>query len=183
MGIDDSPLVSDKIMIVGAIMRGGEWLEGVLRTDITRDGFDATVRLSEMICGSKHYGQIRAVMLNGITFGGFNIVDLRELYERTRLPVIVIMREMPDMEKIKEALKNLSDPEGRYEMITRAGNIIKVQTIKRGKPIFIQAYGIEAQDAANIVQATSIHSRIPEPIRVAHIIATGVILGESKKRA
>jgi hypothetical protein len=33
-----------------------------------------------------------------------------------------------------------------------------------------------------IVAATAVHSRIPEPLRIAHLIATGIVLGESSKR-
>ena len=38
-------------------------------------------------------------MLDGITYGGFNVVDIEELYRETGLPVIVIMRSCPDFEK------------------------------------------------------------------------------------
>ncbi len=32
LGIDDSALIRDKILIVGAFFRGGEWLDGVMRS-------------------------------------------------------------------------------------------------------------------------------------------------------
>jgi hypothetical protein len=183
LGIDDSPLVSDKIMVIGALMRGGDWLEGVLRTYIDKDGMDATIRIVDMVESSKHLGQIRAIMLNGVTFGGFNVVDIQKLYEKVHIPVIVIMRDLPDMEKIKKALKNLNHGDVRYRIISGAGTTESVKTQKRGKPVYIQYAGISCQDAKDIVIASSTHSRIPEPVRVAHLIATGIILGESKKRA
>ena len=79
-------------MIVGTVFRGGDWMDGVLRSDITKDGLDATDIISKMIKKSKHYGQIRVVMLDGITYAGFNVVDIEELYGETGIPVIVVMR-------------------------------------------------------------------------------------------
>jgi endonuclease V-like protein UPF0215 family len=105
LGIDDSALLSEKVMIVGAVFRGGDWIDGVLRSEITKDGLDATEVICKMIKESKHYGQIRAVILDGITYGGFNVVDIQMLYRETGIPVIVVMRSYPDFEKIKSALK------------------------------------------------------------------------------
>jgi endonuclease V-like protein UPF0215 family len=168
-------------LVVGAIMRGGDWLEGVIRTYIKKDGLDATGRLVEMVKESKHYGQVRVVMLNGVTMGGFNVVDMEALYEDTGIPVISVMRKPPDMASIRSALEHLSDPEYRYGLILKAGKAVEVST-KRGEPIYVQCKGIDAEPAASIVLSSATHSRIPEPVRVAHLIATGIVLGESSRR-
>jgi hypothetical protein len=181
LGIDDSPLISDSILVIGAIMRGGDWLEGVTRTYITRDGLDATERLAEMVMQSKHYAQVRIVMLNGVTMGGFNVVDTDELFRRTGIPVITIMRKLPDMDGIRRALVNLSEPEYRYSLILKSGKPIEVP-MARGAPVYMQPIGIDEVAALQIVQDSATHSRIPEPVRVAHLIATGVVLGESSRR-
>ena len=183
IGIDDSPLVSKDILVAGAIMRGGGWLDGVLSTHIEKDGMDATQRLAAMITESRHYSQIRVAMLNGVTFGGFNVVDIEALHDLTRLPVIAVMRKRPDMESISRALQNLSEPGLRYEAIQKAGPISEVRTKWRGGPVFFQCKGIEMNDAARLIVDTAVHSRLPEPVRVAHIIATGIVLGESSRRA
>ncbi len=181
IGIDDSPLIAEDILVVGAIMRGGEWLEGVVRTYVKKDGLDATDKIAQMVSDTKHYGQIRAIMLNGITLAGFNVIDMDRLHELTGLPVIVIMRKLPDMESIKIALTHLTEEEYRYGLITKAGNAIEIE-VKRGEPIYIQIRGLSEEDAIKIVRATAIHSRVPEPVRVAHLIATGIVLGESGRR-
>jgi endonuclease V-like protein UPF0215 family len=181
LGIDDSPLLSEDILVVGAVMRGGGWLEGVVRTYIENDGLDATDKLVEMVTRSKHYGQIRIVMLNGVTMGGFNVVDMEVLSEMTGTPVISVMRRLPDMASIKSALNNLSESERRYGLILKAGRAVEVPT-KRGEPVYVQYKGIDEASAVEIVRSSSTHSRIPEPVRVAHLIATGIILGESSRR-
>ena len=166
---------------MGAIMRGGDWLEGVIRTYIKKDGLDATDRLVEMVMESKHYGQVRVVMLNGVTMGGFNVVDMEALHEGTGIPVISVMRKPPDMASIKKALGNLDEPEFRYDVILKAGKAVKVP-MPRGEPIYLQCKGIDAEQATSIILSSATHSRIPEPVRVAHLIATGIVLGESSRR-
>jgi endonuclease V-like protein UPF0215 family len=183
IGIDDSPLVSKDILVVGAVMRGGGWLDGLLSTHIEKDGMDATERLATMITESRNYGQIRLAMLNGVTFGGFNVVDIEDLEKRTGVPVIAVMRRLPDMESIGRALKNLDHYELRYEAILKAGEISEARTKWRGGPVYFQCKGIENDDAIRLIVNTAVHSRLPEPVRVAHIIATGVVLGESSRRA
>jgi endonuclease V-like protein UPF0215 family len=141
IGIDDSPLVSKDILVVGAVMRGGGWLDGLLSTHIEKDGMDATERLATMITESRNYGQIRLAMLNGVTFGGFNVVDIEDLEKRTGVPVIAVMRRLPDMASIGRALKNLDHYELRYEAILKAGEISEARTKWRGGPVYFQCKG------------------------------------------
>lgn len=183
LGIDDSALISSTITIIGAFFRGGMWLDGVLRSEITRDGMDATDRIIEMIRKSKHFPQIRAIMLDGVTYGGFNPVDIVHLNQETNIPVIVLMRELPDLQKMEMALTHLPESEKRMEIIKKAGSIIEVITKEGSNPVFIQCSGIEAKMAARVVQVSSTRSNIPEPLRVAHLIATGIVLGESRGKA
>lgn len=183
LGIDDSSLHTNRVMIVGAVFRGGEWLDGVLRSHITKDGTDATDAIIRMVTTSKHYGQVRVMMLDGITYAGFNIVDITLVFEKTGIPVIVVMREYPDFERIRTAMEHLPDPGPRWEVIKRAGEIHKVVTQEGGNPIYLQHCGIELEDAREIVRMSSTHSNIPEPLRAAHLIATGIVCGESTGKA
>ena len=181
LAIDDSAIIRAQVMIVGVIFRGGEWLDGVLRSEITKDGLDATDVISEMVVATKHYPQIRAIMLDGVTYGGFNVVDISELHRRTNLPVIVVMRAEPDMGKIRQALQHLPNFDLRWRAIENAGRITEIDV--HGNLIYIQCCGIEVTDAASIVRMSTTHSHIPEPLRVAHLIATGIVCRESRGQA
>ena len=183
LGIDDSALIRDNILIVGAFFRGGQWLEGVLRSEVTRDGMDGTDVIIKMVKGTKHYPQIRAIMLDGVTYAGFNPIDIVSLHDQTGIPVIVIMRDCPDFEKIESALMYLSNTQERLDIIRKAGRIVKVVTKDVSNPVYMQFAGIDKDDARRIVKLTSTRSNIPEPLRVAHLIATGIVCGESRGKA
>lgn len=183
LGIDDSALISDRILIVGAFFRGGMWIDGVVSSYITRDGLDGTDVIVDMVKNSKHYPQIRIIMLDGITYGGFNTIDIVRLCEETGIPVVVLMRKLPDFDMIDQALSYLPHREKRWQIIRRAGEIVEVSTKDTLDPVYIQCSGIDAKDAARIVRLSATRSNIPEPLRVAHLIATGIVLGESRGKA
>lgn len=168
----------DKIIIVGAIVRGGGFLDGLLTTNVVCDGLDATEKIANAINNSRHKDQLRYIMTNGISFAGFNLVDIKELYELTNLPTIAIMRKMPNMKKFIQAMKIFDDFEKRKEIVKNAGRIYFFPK----KKIYYQKAGIGKNEVEELISITATHSNIPEPIRLAHIIATG-LAGESKGRA
>jgi endonuclease V-like protein UPF0215 family len=177
LGVDDGAFTSHTaglVPVVGVVFRGGYWLDGVMHTKIAVDGFDATDNISSMITNSPHCKQLRVIMLNGITFAGFNIVDIKMLNAETRLPVIAVTREKPDLEDIHEALKNLPRSEERWKAVLNAGGTSEVSTRREQEKIYMQTAGLSTDDAQKILRLTSTRSNIPEALRVAHLIASGI---------
>jgi hypothetical protein len=179
LGVDDGvfiPRMRGLVPVVGVVFRGGYWLDGVMHTKVKVDGFDATGKIASMILNSSHYRQLRVTMLNGITFAGFNVVDIKKLNSKTKLPVIAVTREKPNLEEVHEALKNLPKSEERWKAILNAGEIFEVFTRNKREKIFMQLSGVLKEDAERILQLTSTRSNIPEALRVAHLVASGISL-------
>lgn len=185
LGFDDGPFTprsKESVPVIGVIFRGGNFLDGVLRTEVTVDGTDATLKIIKLINTTRHKQQLRVVMFDGITVGGFNVVDISQVCEKTGLPVMVINRKHPDIKKVKNALKHFDDFEKRWKMIENAGKI-KVCDLGEKKKVYYQAVGLNDEEAEEIIQLSSTRSFIPEPLRVAHLIVTAVVKGESGGRA
>jgi endonuclease V-like protein UPF0215 family len=186
LGIDDASFEPNsagrKVPVVGIVHRGGAFMDGMIRTDITIDGMDSTDRLIESINSTRHKQQLKVIMLDGITLGGFNIVDIHRLHEETGLPVIVINRKVPDIANVQKALRNFKDYEQRWRIIEKAGEV-RPCTLKTGKKVYYQSVGITNEKAKEIIMLSSSRSFIPEPLRLAHIIATAIVKGESSGRA
>jgi len=177
LGIDDGqfvPRTKGTVDIVGVVYRGGYWFEGVMRTKITIDGFDATEKIAKMIKSSPYYRELRVVVLDGVTFAGFNVVDISMLSRIVDLPVMSVVREKPDLEEIRGALKNLPGFEVRWQAMRNAGVLFEVEPRNGENPIYIQTAGILREDAEKIIRKTSTRSNVPEALRVAHIIASGL---------
>jgi endonuclease V-like protein UPF0215 family len=158
--------------VVGIVFRGGLWIEGAMKTKIRVDGLDATEKISDMIRYSAHYPQIRVIMLHGITFAGFNIIDGDEMVERTKRPVIAATKERPDLAKIEKAIRGLESSGERLERIRRAGAPVKVYTRGKNEPIYMHSFGMQLEDAKKIATISATRASIPEPLRVAHLIAS-----------
>ncbi len=177
LGIDDGqfvPHTKGNVDVVGVVYRGGYWFEGVMRTKITIDGFDATEKIAKMIESSPYYRELRVVVLDGVTFAGFNVVDISMLSRIVDLPVMSVVREKPDLEEIRGALKNLPGFEVRWQAMRNAGVLFEVEPRNGENPIYIQTAGILREDAEKIIRKTSTRSNVPEALRVAHIIASGL---------
>ena len=183
LGIDDSPFTfSDKYTkIIGVVMRCSGYIEGILSNEVLTDGNDATKICIEMINKTRHKKQIKTIMLDGVALGGFNIVDIKEVNSSTGLPIITITRDKPEFDKIKNALiKKFVDWEQRWKLLS-TGELNKVDT--KHNPIYIKSIGINLDEAKEIIKNSTIRGAIPEPIRVAHLIASGVTRGESYGKA
>jgi endonuclease V-like protein UPF0215 family len=181
---DDGPFKQrskGSVPLIGTIFRGGKLLDGLLRTDVQIDGTDAEEKIVVATNKTKHRGQIRVLMLDGITFGGFNTVNIQNLNKRTDLPVIVVLRDKPNFKAFAEAVKKLSHSAERLACVEAAGEVYYVP-LETGRIAFQKA-GIEPSDAERIIRASTFMGNVPEPLRTAHLIATGIVLGESVGRA
>lgn len=177
LGVDDGrfvPHTKGNVKVVGVVYRGGCWFEGVMQTEVAIDGLDATEKMAAMIKDSPFYGELRVVMLDGVTFGGFNVVDITALSHRTGLPVISVTRKRPDLEDIRNALRNLPESEIRWHAMENAGELFEVESRKGENPVFVHIAGISLEDAEEIMKTASTRSNIPEALRVAHLIASGL---------
>ncbi|KAF0194616.1 MAG: hypothetical protein FD167_5869, partial [bacterium] len=144
LGFDDSSFkrTDKKVAVVGVVYRGGSFLDVVLKTEVAVDGLDATEKLAKLLNKSRHKPQLKVLMFDGIALGGFNVIDIKNLYKQTGLPVIVINRKHPDLDSVQEALKNnFKDSKKRWDMILSAGKI-KVCNLKNGKKVYYQAMGM-----------------------------------------
>jgi len=177
LGIDDGQFVSHSkgfVGVVGVVYRGGYWFEGVMWSEIIIDGLDATEKIVEMIKNSPYYGELRIVVLDGVTLAGFNVVDIYKLSQMVDLPIMSVTRKKPDLEEIKRALKNLPEFNKRWQAMLNAGELFEVETRNGENPVYIQIAGISFDDAEVIMKKTSTLSNIPEALRVAHILASGL---------
>jgi len=152
-------------------------LEGVLTATVERDGSEATETLAATIGASRFAKHLHAVLLQGITVAGFNVVDVHRLSAELRVPVIVVVRRVPDMAAIERALRErVRDGVHKWALVERAG------PVEPAGPVWIQRAGIDLEPARALVAQLSVHGHIPEPLRAAHLIAGAIATGHSRGR-
>ncbi|MEM0481132.1 MAG: DUF99 family protein [Candidatus Aenigmatarchaeota archaeon] len=176
IGIDDAYSENSNFaLIVGTMVRGNNLIESVATEKIEIDGLDATEKIISLI-NKFPKEQIKAIFLSGITFAGFNIANIEEIYEKIKIPIIVLISKFPNFEKIEKALKeNFKDWEKRIEFIKLAGKVYKIDNV------YCQLKGISLEDAKKIIELTR-RNKFPESLRVSHLIASAIATGKSKKK-
>jgi len=183
LGIDDGcfdKFTSQQALVTGVMMRLNGNVEGVLSTQIEVDGTDSTEKISEMINTSRFKEQIRAVLVHGFTLAGFNILDIEKLHSKTGIPIIAVLRKQPDKGKVLNALSKLkSHNKERIDIFE------KTYEMEKCGALYFKAAGINDADVRQLITQTAQSGNMPEPVRLAHLIASGVSRadGESRGRA
>ena len=180
IGFDDAPFPRThrgNVLVVGTVFSGFR-LEGIVSGKVRRDGINSTRTLIHLMKDSKFMPQLQIILLQGIAFAGFNVIDIHQLYSKLHIPVVAISRKQPDLEAIKKALlNNVTGGRRKWSLIERLG------PMERAGNIFVQRVGISLDEVEALVQRLAVNSWLPEPLRMAHIIAGGITLGESRHRA
>jgi len=143
------------------------------------DGVDTTDVILRLM--SKRRADV--VFLSGVSYAGFNIVDAGRLHRVLRVPVIIISRERPNNPSVRRALKkHFADWKMRWDLVRRLGGIHSYSPTSVDAPLYFEAIGISDIDAKKTIQTYCITSRVPEPIRVAGIVAKGLALTGNELR-
>ena len=179
IGFDDAPFekASGSPVKIAGVVCSDTRFEGMLWGEVARDGTDAMEVIVKILQGSKFYEQVNLVLTDGIAFGGFNMIDLKELSIRLERPCIAVMRKHPDIEAVSHALMNFSDYQQRKQILVKAGKIYSHNNM------YYQVYGCRADTAASILEKLTDRGYVPEALRLAHLIGAAVITGESSNRA
>jgi endonuclease V-like protein UPF0215 family len=174
VGVEDGGFVAFKpcqSTLLCAVLMVGDRIEVVRLGKITVDGLDSTNILLEMLVKINCDG----IILGGISFAGFNIVDPQRVNNELGVPIIVYSGKRPNSISMLVALKaHFIDWEERCSPITRLGNVYNLVTKAGFPPIFFEVVGESKEWAINILKESALLTRAPEPVRVAGIVVRGL---------
>ncbi len=211
IGFDDGPFPRDHrgdVLLVGVVCSGTR-VDGIVSGRIRRDGANATRVMVDLVQKSQFGAHLSAVMLQGIAVGGFNVVDIHALAHALSIPVLVVTRRRPDVAAVERALFSdvpnarprvagaarkwkLIEQAGEMELLLPSRRSLRAQssghgpTGLRGREVprlWVQRAGLSLERARDLVMATTLHGNVPEPLRVAHLVAGGMTTGTSRGRA
>ncbi len=176
LAFDDVPFqrgVSEKTSIIGVMTRGALLIEGVFREDIQIDGTDSTQKICKIANSHPAKDQVRLLILHGTVFGGLNVVNIRQLYEETRRPVISIVLKPPSNSRLLAAARSILGSSKRIEAILRDQPPFQRFFLK-GKPVYASYIGLDAEDMMHTLRRLCVLSSYPEPLRIACLIASAL---------
>jgi endonuclease V-like protein UPF0215 family len=177
--VDDAPFdkrQTSPVPIVGVVMEGADRIESVAMGRFPVDGEDVTGYLAGWIGGLRTRRALQGVILGGITMAGLAVVDVVGLAGRLGLPVLVVARRNPVASELAEALR-AAGLDHRLELLDRVPRAFGV-----GEGLYLAHAGTSRVEAERLVRSSVAKSRLPEPLRVAHLIGQAIVLGESRGR-
>ncbi len=144
LGIGAAPLRGHKgIALAGVVFRGGLWLDGAMWRNVPM-GSDPGEALGAMVLGSKHFGQLRLLMLPSLDLAG-QALDPKRLRSMTGLPIMAIA-------------------EGGLEIRARGRQAVRA---------FLEGISRDAASKVLELTCVA-QGGLPEPIRVAALLARAI---------
>ena len=179
LGIDDGPFEKGQdhaVPIVAVMMEGSDLVESVAINQFAVDGDDATGFLASWLDSLKVRPSLQGVVLGGVTIAGLGVVDIRQLAGALTLPVLVVTRKDTANHRVHEALET-------------AGLLQRLEILERTPPaaevfpgLFLACAGVEPGDGERLIRSSLGKAKLPEPLRVAHLIAAAISRGASRGR-
>lgn len=177
---DDPDFVPVTIPLIGVFCHGTQLIH-VSRSDITVDGTDATDGILEVYMTNPFREEIRLIMIDSPTLAGFNPPNPFEIHAQTGIPVVLIPSSDPKSH-IAEVYAHVFP--NRSEIITFLQKLPPLEHLtvtlnanpNTSRTIYFHAIGTTKDALREALYHLSLYSAIPEPLRLAHIIASAVNL-------
>lgn len=183
LGIDDGPFRFGDVdvPVVGVVVQAPSYLDGIMMTRARVDGRDATERIGAMVGRSRYRDGLAMVLIDGAAVGGFNVIDIDALAGDLGLPVVTVTRRRPDLVAIEKALRQkFDDWSDRWRVLSRH----RIETVAtRHRPLHVTYAGVGREEVREALALTTVRGALPEPLRIAHLMATATVRGESRGRA
>ncbi len=184
VGVDDGAFGrrQRRAPLAAVVVSAPDYVEAIRRARVTVDGTDGTAAVVALVRATGAADGVRAVLLDGAVVGGFNVLDLDRIHAELGVPVVALTRRTPDFPRIRAALRKWfgSDAERRWRLL-RAHRLARVPT--GGLPIWAASVGCRAVDAARLVRRTTVRGYWPEPLRLAHLVASAEARAPARPKA
>lgn len=181
MGVAESFRPTQKTSTLAAVvMRSDRVVDGIAVGRTSIGGDDASASISALHRRLKR-NDINVMMVSGAILSLYNIIDIDELSRKTKLPVICLTyRETSGIED--SIRRHYPDhPEGKLEAYRRLG-VRKKLKLKSGNFVFARTSGLEDAETQSVIEMFTLQGSIPEPIRVARLLARVLSLRLSSRQ-
>jgi hypothetical protein len=171
LGIAESFQKNKKATLAGVVMRADLQIDGFWITEITIGGLDATKGVLDIF---KNLGRrdLNAILLNGCVISLFNLIDLEEVWKTTKLPTVCITYE--ESNGLEKYFKEFEDYEIRLDMYKRLGKRTPI-VLHTGHEVLVRFLGMKEKEVKVLLDKFTIQGAIPEPLKVARLLARAVM--------
>ncbi len=172
LGIAESFRGRDTSIICGLVMRKDLIIDGCAFATITVGGMDVTEGITRLWEVLKRE-DLNCILMSGCIVAWFNIADPEFIVKMTGIPFISVTYEESDG-LLCEIGTHFPNDEERIRAYKRLGERTSLQLLN-GYTVYIRCWGIDLNSAMRLVKETTLDGKVPEPCRVARIIARSVM--------
>lgn len=170
LGIAEStPPSGLKTILAGVIMRGDLIIDGFHWKFATISGLDATEAIIHLFQNTKRV-DIGGIMVHGSVIARYNMIDLSHLHQVTNLPVISVTKE-PHEDLRQHLQSTFPDDWQKRWTIARNNGPLQPLRLSTGSSVHVQFRGAPWDRVQGLVNRLTRFGGMPEPIRVARLLA------------
>lgn len=175
LGVSESFIkgVSDQSVLAGVVMRADMTIDGFTFSKAKVGGIDATEKIVGMYKALKR-DDINLLMLNGCVISWYNVVDLNQVSEETRLPLICVTYE--ESKGLEKYFKELFPEDHQFRInIYRNNGPRTVLKLLTGYNVYIRFLNMNLDEARVVLDKFTLQGAVPEPLRVARLLARSLM--------
>ena len=160
--------------LAGVVMRSDLVIDGFARSRLRVSGSDATHSTVDMFTGMKR-NDINAIMFSGSVLSVYNVLDIDEIFRRLKVPVVALSfkKSKSDLALNIRALFSPKEAKEKIRLLEKLGSATKLN-LETGYAVFVRTAGMTDSVARNLLNKFTLQGSVPEPVRVARLLAKAV---------
>ena len=170
LGVAESFKQGEEVsLLAGVVMRGDLVVDGFAFGRTSVGGDDATRSIVSLYRRLKR-NDVNVIMVSGAILSFYNIIDIEGLSHRTGLPVICLTYR--ETSGIEDSIRRhfLKGAERKLAAYGRLGGRKRIR-LKSGSVVFARTSGLEDAESKSVIDLFTLQGSIPEPVRVARLLA------------
>lgn len=174
LGIAESYSGRTRSLLAGVVMRKDLRIDGFISGSVMVGGMDATDEILRMI---RDLGRrdLNIILLSGCVIAWFNVIDPDRIAQVLGIPVICVTYEESGG-LLADIMHHFPGDEVRSAAYRRLGDR-EPFVLPSGQIMYLRSAGISHRDAARFCSDFTLDGKIPEPLRVARLLARQVLPG------
>lgn len=158
-----------KSKLAGVVMRRDFVIDGFVFGSATIEGNDATDVIISMY-EKLDRNDISFILVSGLIISMYNIIDMTKLWKNTKMPIIGVTYEESDgmEDAIRHHFPNSYEP--KIKQYQNLGTRTKI-SLHTKHDIYLRVEGCDMKEAKKLLDTFTLQGAIPEPLRVAQILA------------
>lgn len=158
-----------KSKLAGVVMRRDFVIDGFVFGSATIEGNDATDVIISMY-EKLDRNDISFILVSGLIISMYNIIDMTKLWKNTKMPIIGVTYEESD--GMEDAIRHHfpNSYESKIKQYQNLGTRTKI-SLHTKHDIYLRVEGCDMKEAKKLLDTFTLQGAIPEPLRVAQILA------------